>query len=86
VAGGIAGDPFLTAGLAACLGRTMYRLAERESTLLGAALLARGLPRGDAESEACSPRPTRGGYLHAKYHRWREWAASMTSPQRDQPR
>jgi len=85
LAGGIADDPFLTAGLAACLGRTLHRLAERESTLLGSALLARGLPRGDAESEACSPRPSRGGYLHAKYHLWREWATTVSDSTSSSP-
>jgi len=86
LAGGIAGDRHLTAALAACLWRTLHRLTEKESTLLGAALMARGLPGGDADSEAISPDPARGGYLHTKYRRWRQWAASMTMPPADHPR
>jgi glycerol kinase len=69
--GGLARDPFVARGLAACLGREVHVLDQPEGTLLGAARLAAG--RDESETDGRRVEPGTGGWLAAKYGRWREW-------------
>jgi glycerol kinase len=72
--GGLARDPFVAQGLAACLGREVRVLDQPEGTLLGAAKLAAGILTADHRGRRVEP--GRGGWLAAKYERWREWLPS----------
>jgi glycerol kinase len=81
LAGGLARDPFVAEGLAACLDRPIVRLDDPESTLAGAGRLAAGVldlagagSGGDA-GETIEP-ADRSGWLRGKYERWREWLPS----------
>jgi len=75
--GGLARDPAIAQGLAACLARPVEVVDEPEATLLGAALLAAGIT--DAPPPATDtvvPGPA-GAYLRAKYDHWRAWLATV---------
>ncbi len=77
LSGGLALEPGLAAGLAACLERPIERLEEPEATLLGAARLAAGLPPCDPPPRTVPVVPgADGAYLPGKWHRWRGWVAS----------
>lgn len=77
LSGGLAREPGLAGGLAACLERPIERLEEPEATLLGAARLAAGLPPCDPPPRTVQVVPAAdGAYLPAKWHRWRAWVAS----------
>jgi glycerol kinase len=74
--GGLARDPFVSSGLAACLGRTVHVLDQPEGSLLGAAMLAAGAGGTDPGGHAVEPR--RGAaWLSSKYERWHEWMAEI---------
>lgn len=74
VSGGLAREPFVAAGLASCLERPVEVLPEAETTLLGAARLAAGLPpAAGLAAHRVDPDP-RGGYLPAQFRRWLEWS------------
>jgi len=79
VTGGLAREPFVAEGLAACLARPIELVEESESTLLGAARLAAGLdPFARLSSRAVEP-PAHGAWLRAKYPRWRAWLGQLLS-------
>jgi len=73
LSGGLTREPFIGAGLAALLGRSVELLESGEGALLGAARLAAGLePYSAPETEVVEP-GAGGAYLAEKYGRWREW-------------
>ncbi len=73
LAGGLAREPFIGQGLAACLNRKVERLEESEGTLLGAATLAASLPfREPPETIPIFPTRDRS-YLQEKYRQWKRW-------------
>lgn len=73
VSGGLAREPFVAAGLASCLERPVEVLPEAETTLLGAARLAAGLPpAAGLAAHRVDPDP-RGDYLPRQYSRWKAW-------------
>jgi glycerol kinase len=74
--GGLARDPFVGAGLAACLGRPVRVLDQPEGTLLGAAMLAAGIVAGAADGRRIEP-PRSAAWVASKYARWREWMAGL---------
>lgn len=77
VSGGLAGDPFVPAALASCLGRPVEVMTEHEGTLLGAARLAAGLdPCARPRTWAVRPDPL-GSHLKEKYRRWTDWTNGM---------
>ena len=76
LSGGLTRDPFLTEGLASCLGRPIEVLEEPESTLLGVARLTAGLETRRSRARVVSP--GRGGsYLAAKFEEWRSWLRNV---------
>jgi glycerol kinase len=73
LSGGLSREPFIAAGLAALLDRSVERLELAEGALLGAARLAAGLdPYADPVTTAVDP-GSAGAYLRPKYGRWRRW-------------
>lgn len=77
LAGGLANERFLPAGLAALLGRPVSVLGEPEATLLGAARLAAGLHHAaDSTLRTVPPGPW-GAYLREKLPRWTEWVRTV---------
>jgi glycerol kinase len=73
LSGGLSRDPFIGAGLAALLGRSVELLEAGEGTLLGVARLAAGLqPYAEPKTTVVEP-GAKGTYLGEKYGRWREW-------------
>lgn len=75
--GGLARDPAVAQGLAACLGRPVEEVDQPEATLLGAARLATGItaPPPPATHTVAPGAP--GAFLRAKYPRWRAWLATV---------
>ncbi|HJP37903.1 MAG: FGGY family carbohydrate kinase [Gammaproteobacteria bacterium] len=77
VAGGLAHEPAVVAGLAALLNRSVGCLDEPQATLLGAARLVGGLPPfADPDFETVTPGAA-GRYLVEKFERWRGWCAEI---------
>jgi glycerol kinase len=76
--GGLARDPFVGAGLAACLGRPVHVLDQPEGTLLGAALLAAGVVADAADGRRVEPARS-AAWLSSKYARWREWIEEIVA-------
>jgi sugar (pentulose or hexulose) kinase len=76
LSGGIAADPFLPGGLATCLGRPLHLPVVKETTLLGAALLAAHALDTDSSREIRELTPSQGHYLRKKYAPWRSWVKS----------
>lgn len=72
LSGGVARDPFVAPALAQVLARPLELLDEPESTLLGAARLAAGLP-AFADPRRQLVAPTSAPWLLAKRARWRRW-------------
>lgn len=72
LSGGVARDPFIAPALAQLLGRPLELLDEHESTLLGAARLAAGLPPF-ADPRRKLVAPTAAPWLYEKRARWRRW-------------
>lgn len=79
LSGGLAGDQFLGAGLAACLEYPVYRLREKEASLLGAASLAAEERGYELPLSVIPVPPSAGRYLPKKYLVWRRWADSLPS-------
>jgi glycerol kinase len=87
LSGGLVHEPFVPAGLAACLGRPVTVLQDLEGTLRGAALLAAEdgasagahvAPGADGAGGGRPVPPGPGGaYLPAKYERWRAWMVEV---------
>jgi glycerol kinase len=74
LSGGLAREPGLAEGLAACLERPVDRLEEPEATLLGAAILAAGRPPGEPPPRTHRVDPGAAGrYLPAKWEGWKRW-------------
>ena len=63
----------MTLGLAGLLGQPVGELAERETTLLGAARLAAGWSPHEPPAVRWVPPTRAGAYLAGKYPRWRDW-------------
>ena len=78
LSGGLAADPFLGAALAACLEYPVYRLREKEASLLGAASLAAGERDYELPLSVIPVPPEAGRYLPGKYLAWRIWADSLS--------
>lgn len=78
LSGGLAAEPFLGQGLAACLEYPVYRLQEKEASLLGAANLAAGEEGYELPLTVIPVPPTAGRYLRAKYPLWKGWADSLS--------
>jgi glycerol kinase len=76
LSGGIAADAFLPGGLATCLGRPLHLPVVKETTLLGAALLAAHALDADSSREIREATPSQGHYLREKYAPWRSWVKS----------
>lgn len=72
LSGGVARDPFIAPALAQLLGRELEQLDEHESTLLGAARLAAGLP-AFADPPRQRVAPSAASWLGEKRERWRRW-------------
>lgn len=77
LSGGLSKEPFVAAGLAACLEAPIELLEEPEATLLGAARLAAGQnPCVEAETQIVVP-GRQGAYLPSKYESWKEWVQDL---------
>ena len=74
ISGGLSLDAFITGGIASCLGRTCRRLREKETTLLGAALMAAGKNAPATAVDTIIPTES---YLAGKFDRWKAWAKSV---------
>jgi glycerol kinase len=77
LSGGVASDTFLPGGLATCLGRPLHLLVVKETTLLGAALLAAQALDEYAPRETREINPSKGHYLSEKYVHWKSWVESI---------
>jgi glycerol kinase len=77
ISGGVVRDPGVALGLAQLLGRPVGQLAERETTLLGAARLAAGWSAYSSPEVREITATRAGAYLPAKYRRWRTWFAQV---------
>jgi len=78
LAGGVAREPAVPAGLATLLRRPVDVLMERESGLTGAARLAAGL-EPFAQGATQSVEPGGGAYLSSKLPKWMSWLESVLS-------
>ena len=78
LAGGVAREPAVPAGLATLLRRPVDVLVERESGLTGAARLAAGLGPF-ARGTTRSVEPGGGAYLSSKLPKWSSWLESVLS-------
>lgn len=82
LSGGLSELPCLQQGIAQCMpALRVYRLQQRDSSLLGAALLAAGMPlaaRRAAEQIIVEDRATR---LPEKYRRWKDWLDALLASQ-----
>jgi glycerol kinase len=77
LAGGLAREPFVGAGLAALLDRPIETLEVHEAALLATARLAAGSPPcAEPATRRIVPGPD-GQYLHSKYARWKDWLAGL---------
>lgn len=74
ISGGLSRDPFLTGGIASCLGRSCRRIREKETTLLGAALMAAGKIAPVTAVDTILPQES---YLAGKFNRWKAWVESV---------
>lgn len=75
--GGLSRDPFIAKGLASCLQQPIKKIDQAESTLLGAARLAAGLPPWkEMDTEVILP-CAEGRYLEGKYQEWRRWMSEL---------
>ena len=77
LSGGLSGLPCLQQGIAQCVPLAAYRLPQADASMLGAALLAAGMPcAGVRTAEKINIfRPAPG--LPAKYVRWKAWLDGM---------
>jgi glycerol kinase len=73
LSGGLSGLPCLQQGIAQCVPLAAYRLPQADASMLGAALLAAGMPcAGVRAAEKINVfQPAYG--LCAKYVRWKDW-------------
>ncbi|MDH3977232.1 MAG: FGGY family carbohydrate kinase [Gammaproteobacteria bacterium] len=79
ISGGLAADQAIAGGLATLTGQSIIRLAEAETTLLGAARLAAGFELfKKAFADWVEPGAS-GVYLSEKYVRWQVWRDSILS-------
>lgn len=73
LSGGLSALPCLQQGIAQCVPLAVYRLAQADASLLGAARLAAGMPPGGAaEAERIEIAHDRQR-LAGKYQRWKAW-------------
>jgi glycerol kinase len=71
LSGGLSESACLQQGIAQCVSFDVYRLKQRESSLLGAAILASGIKH---HRDAKKISPERANTLLAeKYRRWKVW-------------
>jgi glycerol kinase len=77
LSGGLSREPFVAAGLAALLGRSIERLESGEAALLGTARLAAGFDPYSAPETTIVEPGRAGAYLPSKYTRWRTWLKGL---------
>lgn len=77
VSGGLAAEPFIVQGLAACSGLKTGVSCEKEMTLWGAASLAAPEPATPPPVQPVGLAPGQGRYLRAKFLRWRSWVGEL---------
>ena len=82
VSGGLSAQEFITEGLAACSNLEVAVGLETEATLWGAASLATGRPMPPPATKTIACPNHRGGYLRAKFQRWKIWADGILGLQR----
>lgn len=82
LSGGLSEIEFLQQGIAQCLPCGVYRLAQKETSLYGAALLAGGLKlSGDKQSEKIAAHADMH-HLPEKYQHWKIWLDDLLESQR----
>ncbi len=77
ISGGAVRDAAIGLGLARLIEQPVLQLTEPETTLLGAARLAAGLPPYSQPTGRVIHPAAAGAYLKEKYPRWRAWARAV---------
>lgn len=78
IAGGLSSEPFLCKGIAACSQYPVYRITDKEITLMGAAQLACKQKPHDPDKDQVTGINEEGEYLKEKYKRWIKWVKAQT--------
>ncbi|HAF44458.1 MAG TPA: carbohydrate kinase [Gallionellaceae bacterium] len=82
LSGGLSALPCLQQGIAQCVPLAVYRLSQADSSLLGAARLAAGMPPGGAAMAERIEIVREEQRLSGKYQRWKAWLDGLL---RDHP-
>ena len=77
LSGGLSAVPALQQGIACCIPFECHRLLEKESSLLGTALLAAGLPQAHHRKTELVKITTTRRPLQDKYQSWKTWFGSL---------
>ena len=73
LAGGLSQEPFIYQGIAVCLNHPIFRLHEKEMTLLGTARLAADRPPNSNLKGTLHTPSAEGKYLGEKFRKWKNW-------------
>jgi len=82
LSGGLSALPCLQQGIVQCVPLAVYRLSQADSSLLGAARLAAGMPPGGAAKAERIGIAQDTRRLPGKYQRWKAWLDGLL---RDHP-
>lgn len=80
LSGGLSALPCLQQGIAQCVQLAVYRLSQPDSSLLGAARLAAGMPPGVAAKAERIGMAQDTWRLPGKYLRWKAWLDGLLQP------
>lgn len=81
LSGGLSGLACLQQGIAQCLPQPVYRLQQRDASLLGAALLAAGMPLPTNRAALPISVGTSASRLPEKYRQWKSWLDRLLASQ-----